>query len=79
MGNPDRANDIEAVREAATHGGALEFIEALPKRFDAAFEWDRNTCNNGEVPKGSKLEKVVKTIEPEKLELSGGQNQRLAL
>jgi ABC-type multidrug transport system fused ATPase/permease subunit len=79
MGNVEAVNNLGAIKDAAVHGGAMEFIEAHSKKFDAEFEWTGIGVSIGDIPKGSKLEKVVNSIKPEKLELSGGQFQRLAL
>lgn len=34
MGDPDRAEDRERVKEAARLGGASEYVEKLPKKWD---------------------------------------------
>jgi ABC-type multidrug transport system fused ATPase/permease subunit len=87
MGDPHNANDEDRIRQAATLGGATEFIEELPEGFSTILSRPIRDHYSG-LPEGTKSlfgrevkysglkARVGRTQE---LTLSGGQMQRLAV
>ena len=82
MGNPRRARDDAAIKEAARLGGASELIARLPNGLDTYLERPVRDEFHGLDNDKKKLfkEKIVGDIDNKtKQELSGGQMQRLAV
>ncbi|KAF8151968.1 P-loop containing nucleoside triphosphate hydrolase protein [Mycena galopus ATCC 62051] len=74
LGDPNNAGDDEKIREAATLGGATEFIERLDDGFDTYLDRPVDDIYSS-LPQGTK------TLfgRPVEYSLSGGQMQRIAL
>ena len=79
FGNIDAVDDMKRIRNAAEAGGALEFIEKLSGGFDSKIEATYATWSSlSRAKEDGPLQTQVKSLE-EKLEISGGQWQRLAI
>jgi hypothetical protein len=89
MGNPENANNIDLIREAARLGGAEEIIERLPNGFDTYLEKPVSDYYSG-IPEGTKtlfgrkldyndVRHAGRFGSRNTISLSGGQLQRLAV
>jgi ABC-type multidrug transport system fused ATPase/permease subunit len=83
MGDPGNASDPEKIHEAASLGGALEFIDKLPKGMETLLERPVQDASVGPAPARRRLyQKIHGPGGKEKQEkhvdtsLSGGQMQR---
>ena len=87
MGDPNHVNDEDRIRQAAALGGAIDLIEELPEGFSTILSKPVNDHYSG-LPEGTKTifgrEVRYKGVKAkmgrtQKLSLSGGQMQRLAV
>ncbi|KAJ1307532.1 hypothetical protein OPQ81_001629 [Rhizoctonia solani] len=82
LGRPDCENPIEAVEQAARLGGAYDFIQKLPLKFETNLEPQQTGYANARWDEDEEEETNVfqKFIDAQKnTKLSGGEWQRLAL
>lgn len=88
LGDPEHAKDQDKIMEAAKLGGAEEFINALPGKFNTYLRRPVGDCYSG-IPEGTRLfgkrvsyngiRSVANMGSTTDSSLSGGQMQRLAL
>ncbi|KAG8752161.1 hypothetical protein FRC12_012106, partial [Ceratobasidium sp. 428] len=81
LGRPDCENPNEAIEEAAKLGGAYDFVQKLPLKFDTNLKPNFNGYSNDSYGDEDDDETIYqKFIESQKdTKLSGGEWQRLAL
>lgn len=88
MGSPRNARDMEEIYQAASLGGALDMIEALPEGFDTFLARPVRDYSSGGISMETKslfgrsvdIKSVKKKIgKTRPMELSGGQMQKIAL
>ena len=77
LGYPERLSDLEMIKEAATEGGAAEFIEELEKGYQTMLEtfdspFHMNLNGDRQHPLWVMSDKM-----PKKSDISGGQRQRV--
>ncbi len=77
LGYPERLSDLEMIKEAATEGGAAEFIEELEKGYQTMLEtfdssFHMNLKGDRQHPLWVMSEKMTK-----RSDISGGQRQRV--
>ncbi|CAE6416217.1 unnamed protein product [Rhizoctonia solani] len=81
LGRPDCENPKEAVEEAARLGGAFDFVQKLPLKFETNLEPQQtgyaNTWEDDDDEETNTYQKFIDTQKATKL--SGGEWQRLAL
>jgi hypothetical protein len=81
MGDPANASNIEKIREAASLGGSLDFIEKLPNGMDTRLTRIVDDESGGPFISKRKLNELVYgpggRDKFKDTELSGGQMQRL--
>ncbi|CAE6431870.1 unnamed protein product [Rhizoctonia solani] len=81
LGRPDCENPKEAVEEAARLGGAFDFVQKLPLKFETNLEPQQtgyaNTWDDDDDKETNTYQKFIDTQKATKL--SGGEWQRLAL
>ncbi|KAG8719201.1 hypothetical protein FRC08_003429 [Ceratobasidium sp. 394] len=81
LGRPDCENPTEAVEDAAKLGGAFDFIQKLPQKFNTNLKPNNNGYSNTSYGEDDDDETIYqKFIDAQKeTKLSGGEWQRLAL
>lgn len=81
LGRPDCENPDEAVEEAARLGGAYDFVQKLPLKFETNLEPQRTGFSTADFGEDDKDEDKYQTlIDAQKAtKLSGGEWQRLAV
>ncbi|KAJ3547942.1 hypothetical protein NMY22_g1464 [Coprinellus aureogranulatus] len=83
-GDPERHTDMENIRQAARFGGAEEFIESLPYKYDTyvdrpVHDWAGGEPAEDSVFAGATLDFSKLNLNAQEKGLSGGQKQRIAL
>ncbi|KAF8606642.1 P-loop containing nucleoside triphosphate hydrolase protein [Ceratobasidium sp. AG-I] len=80
LGRPDCKNPTEAVEEAARLGGAYDFIQKLPLKFETNLEPGHHGFSSNSYGEESDEDTYQQFIDAQKApKLSGGEWQRLAL
>lgn len=83
MGDPENASNPEKIHEAASLGGALDFINKLPKGMETLLDRPVQDASAGPAPARRRLQQKIHGSKGEEkhdkhvdTSLSGGQMQR---
>lgn len=84
LGDPENSEDMDKIRQAAHLGGAEEFIEALPQKYETYLyrpesdHWDPDPSKHSAYA-GKEFDFAKLKLNEGESDLSGGQKQRIAL
>ena len=84
LGDPNSLEDMHKIRQAAELGGASEFIEELPHKYNTYLErpindrWDPEPSKHSAYA-GKEFDFKNLKLDEGESDLSGGQKQRIAL